>query len=183
MRSRYSLRKTRRAYSLLEVVVASTAALVLMAASTVLFSGAGRAHLAAELRGQAGQRAALAMLSLSQDLREAGDVLLPQTYQVRIYFPALSGGVYDRFHTDYTAYIEYVRADGAGTANAEGAFLWKKDQTGAGRIVCRDLDSFTAAKLTTRDVRISLGVRKVSGTQQAMATLNQRVTLMRNPPL
>lgn len=183
MQSPYSLRRSRRGFTLAELSVASSLTIVLVAGMALLLSSAGRIQLRTQLRIDSSQTAAVAMGNVVLDLREASGVVIPAAHQLRILYPDVdAAGHYDRFRTDTTRYVLYERADEAGTASPSGTCLWRKDQTGAGRILCRYITAFSAAAITTSEVRVSVRVARVNGADTSVTNLSQRVVFLRNQP-
>ncbi len=181
MRSRPSLRKNRRGYTLTEVILAASMLTAVLAATVGVLIMTGRMTLSTRLRAEAGQQATNAMQNMVLDVREAAEVQTPASYQLRIYYPVVAAnGYYDKTRVDRTTYIEYIRADSTGTLSATGAYIYRRTQAGTGRRLCSDVTNFTATVLTTTTARVSLDVTKTSGARSSTVNLDQKVVFLRN---
>ncbi len=173
--------RNRRAFTVLEVVVAATLTLIIVIAGATVLVTSGWMSIDTTMRSDAGQDAALNMQQIVYDVREAAQVSIPQYYQLRVYFPHEDGGgVYDRFSPDTSQYIEYYRADASGQLASGGGYLYRRPLGGSPVRVCTNVVDFRATLVTTNAVRITLSVDRTNGARRRTVTLNQRVVFMRN---
>lgn len=171
----------RRGYTLIEVTIAATMMVVVMTGAVSILSTAGRMQQSTQLRSEAGSEASLALANIVQDLREASTVTLPQTYQMRIFYPTVSGdGYYDRYTPNTSNYVEYVRTNAAGVASATGTYLWRRKNGQTGREICKSVTGFNASLITQNSVRLTLTVRRAAGNRYSEVALNQKVVFLRN---
>lgn len=171
----------RRGYTLVEALVAAGLLAIVAAASTSMLVMIARMTESTRLRGTTGESAALAMNWMIQDLQEAASASLPQSYQLRIFYPSLdAAGYYDRFVVDTSSWVEFVRADAAGVPSPSGGYLFRKTNSGSSRRICSDVSSFTATLVTANAVRLTLQVRRTHGSQSSTVTVSQRVVFLRN---
>ncbi|MBM3458032.1 MAG: hypothetical protein FJX77_05820 [Armatimonadetes bacterium] len=169
---------------MLEVTIVSGLFVVLLLGITAMMTTTGWMHVRTELRSDAGTAASIALQHLTADAREANDITLVESYQIRIYYPVTdTNGHYNRFSTDTSRYIEYVRATANGTPSASGSYLWRKDESGAGRTLCENLTDFSAIRPTTKELQVTVEVTRTHGGFSSQSRLSQRVIYLRNPSI
>ncbi len=181
MKYRPLSRASRRGYTLAEVALAGSMLVVVATGAIGVLSTAGRMQVTTQLRTEAGQSATMALANIVQDLREAESVTIPATYRMRIYYPEVdAAGFYDRFSPDTTNYIEYSRCNAQGTVSASGTYLRRTFSSGSSSVVAENVTGFTATLITSNSVRLTLKVRRTSGSRYSEAILNQKVVFLRN---
>ena len=181
MKFKFSSRTNRRGFTFVEVLVAFSGTLLVLAGTTSLISTAGTLFSRTRLQSGTDQEGALALGSVLADTREAKEVQLVSGSQFRIYYPEVNAeGRYDRFTVDRSRYVEYARTDASGTPNATGRYLWRKTNTEVGRSLSAHLDQLTVTSDSPRSLAITLGMRDTDGTNDGVTNLNQRVLYLRN---
>lgn len=181
MKSRSSLRTSRRGYTVTEVVTASALIVLVLTAVTAILSMAGTMEQTVTLQMDADQAAVRAMNRMILEVREAKEVTIPSEHQFKVYFPVTrSNGHYDRFVTDTNHWIEYCRADAGGAASSTGTHLWRRTSGGESKELARDVKSFRVVQNSANSVRLTVELEKTSGARKGSTQLTERVLYLRN---
>lgn len=177
MRSRRSLRKIRRGLTLPETMVASAIAVLTITGTATVLTTAGVMFEKTTRQGETDSRAASGMDYILNDVREAKEVEVVTPSRFRIYYPALRpDGRYDRFETDFAHYTEYLQADAAGVPEMNGEYLWRRNESGEGRILAQGLKQLRVNSGNARSLKVTLHLEKGKGATR----LTERVLYLRN---
>ncbi|MCC2671963.1 MAG: hypothetical protein K0Q72_4434 [Armatimonadetes bacterium] len=181
MRSRFSLRTNRRAFTLIEVGVSSFILVLVLSGVLGIMNTAARLEQSVLLQQGTDSQAALAMNRMVNDIREAKRVEVVNAYQFRIYYPVVrADGNYDRFVTDTAHYVQYARTTATGQVNASGGYLWKSTDLLAGSRIAKDLTNLTVSLQGNNAIRLSLRIQKSGVNRSGDTQLNERVLYLRN---
>ncbi len=177
MRSRRSSRRIRRGLTLPETMVASAIAVLTIAGTGTVLTTAGMVFEKTTRQGETDSRAASGMDFILNDVREAKEVQVVSPARFRIYYPALRpDGRYDRFETDFAHYTEYLQADVAGVPQLNGEYLWRRNETGEGRVLAQGLKLLRVSSNNARSLKVTLHLEKGKGATR----LTERVLYLRN---
>lgn len=181
MRSRFSLRTTRRGMSMMEVAVASTILVLVMGGVLGTLTTAGRLEQGILLQQDTDREATLAMSRMIKDVREAKRVDVIQPYQFRIFYPVVRpDGNYDRFVTNESSYVQYARTDYRGQISSTGSYLWKRTDTTVGSAVAENITALAVSLQGKNAVRLTVRVQKAGKVRSGDTQLNERVLYLRN---
>ena len=174
-------RPGRRGFTVLETLIAAVVTVMTLGGLASLLSTAGVAFSRTTIQMEAEESAAVGAGQMMTDAREAKEIAILEPYRFRIYYPPVTmDGRYNRFGTDYGAWVEYAQTNPRGNPDPRGTYLWRKTATDAGRAVARNVVGLEAVNETTRSLVITLRIRRVVGNRETVAEMRERVLYLRN---
>ncbi len=174
-------RSARRGFTLIETLIAAVVTVITLGGLASLLSTAGVAFSRTTVQMDAEESAAVGAAQMMTDAREAKEIAIIEPHRFRIYYPPVTmDGRYNRFGTDYAAWVEYAQTDARGVPDSRGTYLWRKTAAGAGRAVARNVLGLEAVNETTRSLVITLRIRRVVGNRETAAEMRERVLYLRN---
>ncbi|MHB9035194.1 MAG: PulJ/GspJ family protein [Armatimonadota bacterium] len=176
------MRKTRRGFTLLEVLLVSGIMAFMLASVAAMSISTMRCYDSATTRTFTDTDAATAMQMIVSDVREAKSVnIIGGGTRLRIVFPKKADGqeYYNRYEADTAHQIDYYISDSTGTPGHNGTWLWRGKDNGR-RAMMRDVDSLIFETDTSRSVKITVVAQQHTSTGIKRTELTQRVVYLRN---
>ena len=171
----------RRGFTITEVTMASFIVVLVFSSVAGVLSLSGRMLQTVSIQDETSQAAVKAMSRIADDVREAKEIVLVSSSQIRIYYPTTdANGRYYRFQTNNNYYIEYARTTSAGTVSATGAYLWRKTNTTTGKALIPDVSVFTVTAPSGNTLNVALTVQKTLGNRTGQTAVSQRLQYLRN---
>lgn len=170
--------RRRRGFTLAEVMMCSLALGLVGAGTVALLAASVRGYNRTTARSDVSLDVSQSLQYLARDLQQAKDVVVVQTYHLRIFFPQKNAdGSYTRSITDTVNTVEYYRANSAGTASSTGTFMVRKIGTGTARRLCSGVTRLEFESDSAGSVNVSMAATGSSGASFQMI---HRAIFMRN---
>lgn len=173
---------SRRGFTLVETIVASSILLTVMIAVSVILMSASRSFDQTARQTDADQTAVLTMRKLTAELREAQEVYVLGPGRLKIVYPSVvADGYYNRFQPNVSEPVYLEQTDATGTYQPDGEYIWKRTGGGdAGAALVKGIKLFRASNDAPQSLQLTVVVSRGHGERVSEARLDQRVLYLRN---
>lgn len=174
------MQKLRRGFSLTETMFVALFTAVILTASMVLTVGVGRSYNRTSYQFEVDQSASRGVLRLTDDFQEAKSFQIISSTHVRIFYPVMANGTYNRRVTDTVNTIDYFRGNKNGSENTSGTCLVRLQAGSEARAVIENLNFLQFVSDSPSSVSVDVRCSKTVGGKSYACSMNHRAILMRN---
>jgi type II secretory pathway pseudopilin PulG len=168
----------RRAFTLIEMMIASLALVAVAAGFVALTAASARGFARTAERSDVAVPVSQAVQSIARDLQQAKIATVVATHHVRINFPIRNAdGSFTRSQTDNVNTVEYFRANANNQPSSTGTFLVRRVAGVNPRRICRNVTQLVFNNNLAGSVTVTLTARGATG---ATFGVTQRAMFMRN---
>jgi prepilin-type N-terminal cleavage/methylation domain-containing protein len=171
----------KRAFSLIEVLLATGIMGLIVAGATSISTMAARGLVFTSNQHDADMSASYALMKLSRELQEATSVEIVSSTRIRVkYLQVDVNGDYIRGAIDNVNTVDFFRGNTDFTPNVDGNCLVFAPATGTGRVICRYVTGLSFSSLTSSSIDVTLRTEFGGTNSKRRCDMVHRAIFLRN---